>query len=603
MSTVTAKTEYSVKFENLDGGLNISDLDFRLSSNESPEMKNLRYLDGTLCSRYGQIYSDAVSLGTCHACYSRQWHGAIFAHIGTRIYVFRENSGTWSHSYLYAGISQTKGTFFMYDGYLYYKTTGAYVKITAVEVNGTWSFTAASVTGYIPVILINADPHTASGDLYQPENRISSSKTVWYNASAGVHDYHLPVRATSVTKVVVDGVETTSYVYNTMTGIVTFYTAPPVTDPATNNTVRITYVLDNSEAMQSISDCRFVEVFGGTGSLCIVMAGSSAQPNAYFWNGNTSVSMDASYFPIEQYQLAGDTSESVTGFGKQQNYLVIFKECSVGRSQMSTEDIDGRTYIDLPYTNINARTGCDLPWSIQLIENNLVWANTKTGIHMLRDSSSALENNIVGISHKINGSSATSGLLEDLKAVNSDVVCSMDDDENYWICANNHVWLWNYSISKYSEPSWFYYTSISAGGFIHESENTWHIDLNGRLVHFEDVYSDFGAAIEKVFRFATQKLGSYDRLKNINSVIIAMRNDADNYALLSYGAESDLRQDLTPLDCSAAATPNDFAAVFRRRPGCKRVKHFSMKLENSIAGKDLSIISAEVLFNYQGRLR
>ena len=44
-------------------------------------------------------------------------------------------------------------------------------------------------------------------------------------------------------------------------------------------------------------------------------------------------------------------------------------------------------------------------------------------------------------------------------------------------------------------------------------------------------------------------------------------------------------------------------AVFRRRPMCRRVLHFSMQLTNANIDEDLALVSAEILFNRQGRLR
>ena len=146
---------------------------------------------------------------------------------------------------------RSRGTFFLYSNQLYYKTRGAYKVITAAYANDGWSFSASSVVPYIPVVLINADPATGAGDLYQPENRLESRKTVWYNASVGVTQYHLPLLATTVTRVEVNGTRITSgWAYNPQTGIVTFQTAPPVTTPPTNNTVRITFLRENAEAYQ-----------------------------------------------------------------------------------------------------------------------------------------------------------------------------------------------------------------------------------------------------------------------------------------------------------------------------------------------------------------
>ena len=44
-----------------------------------------------------------------------------------------------------------------------------------------------------------------------------------------------------------------------------------------------------------------------------------------------------------------------------------------------------------------------------------------------------------------------------------------------------------------------------------------HLDEKGRLSAFERVYADYGRAIEKVYRFATEHFGGYDRLKSMRS--------------------------------------------------------------------------------------
>ena len=52
-SLPSSKTEYSVDYDKLDGGLNLWDLDYRMGRNESPEMQNLWWRDGVLCCRDG----------------------------------------------------------------------------------------------------------------------------------------------------------------------------------------------------------------------------------------------------------------------------------------------------------------------------------------------------------------------------------------------------------------------------------------------------------------------------------------------------------------------------------------------------------------------
>lgn len=615
--------ERSMNYGNLAGGLNIWELDYRLRSNESPDMKNLVWKDGCLNSRNGQVWVDDTDRETGYAAYDTWFHGAIFFHAGTGIYWIDPTATTPTATAVYTNEGLTeRGTFFLYDTKLYYKAPGFYVQITYEND----SFTAADVVGFVPTTYINCSPSNGAGTAYQPENFISSDNTLEYNAESGVRAYHLPVIATEIVKITVDGTETTAYTYNASTGVVTFNTAPPVTNPPTNNTVHITYRLANETAMNNIMDCPYAAVYGGTGSLCIVMGGSLTQPNAYFWNGNNAA-MDASYWPMTQYQLAGDSSDPITGFGRQQSYLVIFKKRTVGRTMISTqyvsagnvtfgvEDTSGRLTIDLPYIQINDKIGCDLPWSIQLIENNLVWCNTEQGVHYLKDSSSAYENNIVCLSKKVNGSNTRHGLLDAMRTANPETVCSCDDTRKYWIVADGKVWAWDYSLSEYKDPSWFYFTNINAVAFIVKEEDVWHVDTKGRITHFERTFADYnGAAIEKVYQFATQYFGTYDHLKNVNSVIITMRSDTNGTTKLQYITDYERRYDLTELKVRhwllsprnlsyRSLAGRGFAEVIRRRPMCRRVRHYTMRLENNMAGEDLSIVSAEVFFNLQGKDR
>jgi hypothetical protein len=279
------------------------------------------------------------------------------------------------------------------------------------------------------------------------------------------------------------------------------------------------------------------------------------------------------------------------------------------------ENSDGRLTVDLPYVQINSKIGCDLPWSIQLIDNNLVWCNKEQGVHILKDSSAAYENNAVCLSMKVNGSKTRAGLLDDVREVDSETVCSCDDTRKYWLVANGHAWVWDYSLSPYKDPSWFYFTNIDAKAFIEENEEVYHVDSKGRLTHFERTFSDYkDTAIDKVYQFSTQFFYSYDNLKNINSVIIATRSDTNGTTKLTYITDYEIRADLTPLKVRhwllvprnlsyRSLVGRGFAEVFRRRPMCRRVRHYTMRLENNEVGEDLSVVSAQVFFNYQGKDR
>ena len=772
----SAKKEYVTSFDMLAGGLNLQELDYRIDNNESPEMKNLLWREGVLSCRDGQVWVRTEEDGTpvddpCEfvCAYEWLWHGCMFVHHSLGIAVVNKDTGVPYSLYAFDEEIKDHGTFFCYNDKLYYKTTGLYVVITyeVPDQEHEWyeCFSADDVEGYVPVTYINCSPLNGSGTVYQPENRLSSKKTLWYNASytmdvsvtgdisvsleesyframnnapgtyvftytteweldgsavdpfdygitvggtptngdtitvvyAYVDRYYLPLSGLDITDVTVNGVSKTkeSITLSASTGVtasidkniwrsyvntsgsyvfiydydaatwklggtavtladygitvggtiaddatvavvyvrgdyyidddgasVIFYSAPPVTYPDTNNTVHITYSAENATAYNNIMDCRFAAVYGGTGALCVVMAGSKTQPNAYFWNGQTSISMDASYFPMTQYQLAGDSVDPITGFGKQQGYLIIFKEGSVGRTTLGTETVDERMTIDLPYVGINSKIGCDLPWTIQLIENNLTWCNTVRGVHFLANTSAAYENNVICLSDKIGDSSSSwnPGLLYDLRSADRELVCSHDDEKRYWLVVNGHAWLWDYFVSRYTDPSWFYFDNINGRSFVQEHDDVWHFDSVGRLTHMERCFYDYdpsgtgNGAIDKVFRFATQFFNTYDNLKTVNSVIINTRSDTNSIIDLTYMTDYETRKDLTPLAAVAwMLVPRNlevrnlngsgFAHVFRRKPHCRRIKFFTMRLENNTPLMDMSVVSAQIYYTYQGRQR
>jgi len=604
-----------VDFPRLDGGLNLWELDYRLDANQSPDMKNLWWQDGILQCRDGQRFVTDERLGIGYACYGAAFWDCGFFHIGDKLYYrdMTEGSTDTLHE-LCSGVPENRGTFFRYFEWLFYKNRGGFYRIEYFE--GAFAARDVRELAYTPIILLNTDPETGAGDTYQPENRLSSRKEVWYNAKEGVNVYRLPLgQLDSVVEVKVDDVVLTSgYTVDTEAGTVTFDTAPPVTNPPTNNTVVITYEKANAGAMSSIMDCKYAAVYGADAAICIVLGGCPAQPNAMFWNANDDLSMNAAYWPIINYNLAGDTEESITGFGKQYGSLIVLKERSVGRCSYSIVTVDERDSISLTYVNINSKTGCDLPWTIQLVNNNIVFCNSANGVHMVRDSSAAYENNVVCLSRNVNGTKQRAGLLDALAAADADTVCGFDDDNHYWLCVGGQVYLWDYLLSEWSDPSWFYFTGVAGIGYLRTERVSYHLDAQGRVTEFARTFSDYGAAIEKVYQFPPQFFGTYDRLKDILYCVFTVRSDTDSEVEITYQTDYETRRDLTNIRSFGwRLAPRNlsyrqlglqrYAHVAKRKPGCRHIRHFAMRLYNNEPRQDLAIVSAEIYYKFLGRDR
>ncbi|MDD6188840.1 MAG: hypothetical protein PUB32_04595 [Clostridiales bacterium] len=581
-----------ISLDRLDGGLNLFEEESRLETDQSPEMKNLIWRDGALASRRGQRLICELE-GEGLAAYERFYAGRAVFHAGDSLYAVVLSTGACTK--LWEGLEPVAGAFFLYGGRLYYKTRGAYLAISE-------DLSCAPVEAYTPVTYINADPATGGGDAYQPENRLSPRKTIWYNADGGAA-YKLPVCGAEIVSVTVDGGEVAAYSYDAAEGMLTFDTAPAVSDPPVNNTVRVTYSLENGQAYNNIMDCRFAAVYGGETQLCVVMAGSLTQPDAYFWNGGHTA-MDPGYFPMEQYNLVG---AGISGFGRQQGMLVIFTGSGVGRASFSLVEIDGRERIQMPYVPINSAIGCDMPGSIRLVENNLVFCSSLGGVYRLQSSSAAYENELLHISRNVDGTELRPGLLADAAAGRC---ASMDDGSRYWLAVNGHVYLWDHSISTPARPSWFLFTNVEAAAFAREGSEICFVTPDGRVCAFSESFSDFGKPIEREYKFPPQAFGGYERLKDVDKVVLTVSSTTDSLLRMEYISDYGARTEPVPIRAySWRLSPRNLSyrmlSCLRwsrsavRRPGCRHVHNFSMRLYNNEAGQDLSLLSARIFFRYR----
>lgn len=584
-------------------------------------MLNLIWSDGALSSRSGRVgFSRPPSLAPCLSLHERPFSGFLVFHSGSGLFALSLSEADSAREegreppaplLLMEGLPPMRGSFFEYQGCLYYKCPGAYIRVRSGSGGGPP--TASAVEPYVPVTYINMDPITAAGDAYQPENRLSAEKCLRYTALEGQREYRLPVPAGEVTRVTVEGRllipgEDNSY----EEGVLTFTNAPPVSFPPADNTVSVTYSLPDEAAFNALMSCSAAISCAAGGLPCVVMGRSGGEPNAFFFSGS-HIAMDPGYFPMEQYQLAGDSGEAVTAFAMQRGCLIIFKERSIYRCTPGSSTVDGRLFVDMPCESLNSRIGCSYPRSLRLVENNLLWCSER-GLHRLTDASASYEQTVQSLSDKINGSPTRPGLLAELAAVSKDSVCALDDGRRYLLSVGERAWLWDYSVSTPQNPSWFLFDNYALEGFASGEGRIWLLDGDGAISRLERVFADYGEPIRKLYRFAAIAPGGYERLRDICDVIISCRADTNSLTDLCYISDYERRYDESPLRCySWSLFPRNLALrslrgrgisqLFRRRPMCRRVKHFSMLLENGRAGEDLSIAHAQLSYRLCGKLR
>ena len=615
-------TMYAETFQNLSGGMNLRTAPGSLRAGESPFLQNLSWYDGALCCRPGQVALGQMLPGAV-CCAPTLCHGWFVAHVGRQLRAIKlrpesdtERAACTERIVLWAAdFPETPGVFLPYRDSLLYKTRGAYARITwdpeTDTLRGTLlRDTRDATNAYVPVIQINTDPETGAGDLYQPENRLCGDKIVRFTPRDGVREYHLPVQGIDfVRSVTVSGGAVTDYTADPLTGVVRFAAAPA----GGENAVEIRYRKENPALFRSVMDCAAATVFGGGQGLCVVVGGSAAQPNAWLWSGHSSAAMDPTYFPESQYNLAGDASDPITAFACQQDMLVIFQAEGLGRASFSLAEVSGRAQIAMNYARISDAMGCDLPGSVRLVENHLVWCSRRYGVCRLESSSAALENEVRILSRKLHGDSPQS-LLRRLQRAETDQVRSADTGRKYLLVLGQDAYEWNYEISDCSDPAWFYHRGIRGVGFAVSGDELYEVTASGVVAAFRRCCMDFDEPIEKILTLPTRTLGGADRQTTVKSVLFTTRTEGSCNTEIVYTCESLRRRDPTnlvsgswrlwPRDLSRRSLGcQSFERTFRRHPGFHNIRHLGIRLSNNEAGMDLSLVSAQILYTLRGRVR
>lgn len=163
------------------------------------------------------------------------------------------------------------------------------------------------------------------------------------------------------------------------------------------------------------------------------------------------------YFPENCYAYVGNSNQAVTGFGRQNDTLVIFKERETYYTQymqntnITAEDLINQNVVDyaassvyFPMVQLHPNIGCDLPDTIQLCRNRLVWASTTGKVYTLMSQNQYSERNIYEISEMIENKLIKESLLSS---------CACDWNGYYLLFAGNSVYAMDYNSYGYAYAS------------------------------------------------------------------------------------------------------------------------------------------------------
>ncbi len=330
-----------------------------------------------------------------------------------------------------------------------------------------------------------------------------------------------------------------------------------ISEKTSYSTIEITapYIPDNRESeLERIFSMKDSCWYGGSaegmdGGTRLFLCGSEEEKALVIWSGRNN----PLYFPENSYFYVGDKSGAVTGFGKQSNLLIIFKNdetwCTqyYRNSDITASDLINQTVVDytsssvyFPLTQINSNIGCMYPDTVALCRNRLVWLSHNGQVCTLISENQYNERSIFCVSEMV------SRKLKDESV--SPTAC--DWNGHYVLAFGGRLYLMDYNsygyqyITSYSKAEdanlripWYYWEMPIDSEQSVLSEINGNIELaytkDGKVLccivdnaRIEDSLLDSG--LKKIDCYFTTKLFDFDapaNKKNIQLVNLLLGND------------------------------------------------------------------------------
>lgn len=453
MYPILNSSKKTYRVSTLNGGIVIDKKETEMEENKSPDMLNMIYDGNVLRKREGQKIlfeedEDIISV------FQDAFYNYVVYHCEDKIKAF--NLNTKEKTVLKTRLSLKEGVFFSYNGYVYYIGCGNFYKISYKD----GELSLSEVHGYVPTVYINCDS-LGIGDKNEEFNFLTGGFKVTYNTE-NTNAVKLPVYPISKEKgitVTFAGLymNSNTYTVDYEQGVISFNT----TLTNGHNLLSVTAYTDESEDREKIVNCNIYEIFGGNmagliGGTRVFLSGNKDYANTFFY----SELKNPEYFPINQFEILGDTFDPVTCMGKQYNSLVIFKEKSIYLSFYNYED----SMVNFTVSQISDSIGCDAKKSLVSIDNQLTWLNSKYGVMTLCSTSIKDEKNIRCISENINGNLSKNALLNQENLENA---VGFINRGRYYLVTGKYTYVLNikdnFSIGMLPEKmAWFLYDNILA---------------------------------------------------------------------------------------------------------------------------------------------
>lgn len=511
------------------GGVNFCMFPTDLRTGQSPFMKNLIYSKNLLSTRSGQKNIDTATevTGNFHSRCEELYFGREVMHIGTSLVTFDGEKS-------YVSLDTLPDC----DSFMFEMNSKVYVfcktrRIFIVDRDFT-------VTEYdIPDVehIKNANYSLSSYTIVEePYPLIHGDIIIDYRSnSQGTYEFVLPYTADMSFPVTAYDLSMQREIDPVLFSFSEDGKKVKFTKEKLNATrIRYTPVRGTEcRKFDKIFDCTHAICYGGykNGGTRVFFSGNPNEQSHYYY----SELLDPTTVTELSYDILGDGSQDIVKFAKQKGDLIAFCNRSIYRI---TYNFDEETGCSFTTAEISSKLGCDMPGSVQLIDNRLVFANSSNGVHTITSSDFTDELSVRSISSNILGSGLDTGFLA--LAKKCDGKCfSIDFDRKYLLFFDTHAFVWDYSQYGYStslEPfeaerrlSWYYYDGIREDTVFEIFGKLYGVypsEGNTKFMVFSDgEFKDFDENIECEFMTPEIELSTVQAKKILKEVFFSLLKD------------------------------------------------------------------------------
>lgn len=576
-------------------GINLSETETQISDHESHDMLNMNTDEaGALQKRtgYGRVFSTSLGTGKINGLYQfTKSDGTTVFLIAHKTELYTQ-SGSSQPVQIYTGKADADTSFFVMNDKCYILDGTNYLVYDGTNV------TNVTDNPYVPTLTV-ARPPSGGGTAYEDFNLIGSGFKDSFSGDGTSKVYQLSLTNLDSTTVIaiVDNVtktETTDFTVDRSKGKITFNTAP---SNGTDNVI-ITAYKTQSGFPDRILNCSFNVLFGGSNDTRVFVSGNGNYRNQMWRSGL----YDPTYFPENGYETIGSDRESIQGFSKQYDYLVIEKENS---KWIMTFGLSNNT-VSFSNKPINDKIGTIARKSIQVVQNNPISLDS-TGVYLLSASNVREQTNVQHISLPID-----KRLLNEPNLNNA---VSIDFDKKYWLALNSNVYVFDYQHNY-----WYIYDNINpscfyvADGYLYFGSNT-----DGLLYKFKKktdsgVWNDDGVAINSYWYSKLLDFHGPEYEKMVSKVFYSLKPDAHTSAkvYLKTNKSSEKLINTSRMDQFSFTNLNfnkfsfivtEFPQEVAKKAKEKKITHIQFKIENSELDESIGINSFSIKYDFQAEVK